>query len=121
MEKPYCGGQCKRKGRDPLFQRSAAFLLRKENYDVRRKAREQRPPAREHRERSLHQAADGTVLWNGTLQANGNQDVKIPASVTGISVSIGNATVTKMSLDGSDVNLMNNNAIVWNANMTFQR
>lgn len=65
--------------------------------------------------------AAGTVLWNGTLQANGNQDVKIPASVTGISVSIGNATVTKMSLDGSDVNLMNNNAIVWNANMTFQR
>lgn len=65
--------------------------------------------------------ASGTVLWNGTLQANGNQDVKIPASVTGISVSIGNATVTKMSLDGSDVNLMNNNAIVWNANMTFQR
>ena len=65
--------------------------------------------------------AAGTVLWNGTLQANGNQDVKIPASVTGISVSIGNATVTKMSLEGSDVNLMNNNAIVWNANMTFQR
>lgn len=65
--------------------------------------------------------AAGTVLWNGTLQANGNQNVKIPASVTGISVSIGNATVTKMSLDGSDVNLMNNNAIVWNANMTFQR
>ncbi|MBF7059014.1 DUF4115 domain-containing protein [Weissella confusa] len=65
--------------------------------------------------------AAGNVLWNGTLQANGNQDVKIPASVTGISVSIGNATVTKMSLDGSDVNLMNNNAIVWNANMTFQR
>ena len=65
--------------------------------------------------------AAGTVLWNGTLQANGNQDVKIPASVTGISVSIGNATVTKMSLDGSEVNLMNNNAIVWNANMTFQR
>lgn len=65
--------------------------------------------------------AAGTILWNGTLQANGNQDVKIPASVTGISVSIGNATVTKMSLDGSDVNLMNNNAIVWNANMTFQR
>ena len=65
--------------------------------------------------------AAGTVLWNGTLQANGNQDVKIPALVTGISVSIGNATVTKMSLDGSDVNLMNNNAIVWNANMTFQR
>lgn len=65
--------------------------------------------------------AAGTVLWNGTLQSNGNQDVKIPASVTGISVSIGNATVTKMSLDGSDVNLMNNNAIVWNANMTFQR
>ncbi|WP_308888903.1 helix-turn-helix domain-containing protein [Weissella confusa] len=65
--------------------------------------------------------AAGTVLWNGTLPANGNQDVKIPASVTGISVSIGNATVTKMSLDGSDVNLMNNNAIVWNANMTFQR
>ena len=65
--------------------------------------------------------AAGTVLWNGTLQANGNQDVKIPASVTGISVSIGNATVTKMFLDGSDVNLMNNNAIVWNANMTFQR
>ncbi|MBD1490955.1 helix-turn-helix domain-containing protein [Weissella confusa] len=65
--------------------------------------------------------AAGTVLWNGTLQANGNQDVKIPASVTGISVSIGNATVTKISLDGSDVNLMNNNAIVWNANMTFQR
>ncbi|MBJ7629492.1 helix-turn-helix domain-containing protein [Weissella confusa] len=65
--------------------------------------------------------AAGTVLWNGTLQANGNQDLKIPASVTGISVSIGNATVTKMSLDGSDVNLMNNNAIVWNANMTFQR
>ena len=65
--------------------------------------------------------AAGTVLWNGTLQANGNQDVKIPASVTGISVSIGNATVTKMSLDGSDVNLMNNNAIVWNSNMTFQR
>ncbi|MCT0013551.1 helix-turn-helix domain-containing protein [Weissella confusa] len=65
--------------------------------------------------------AASTVLWNGTLQANGNQDVKIPASVTGISVSIGNATVTKMSLDGSDVNLMNNNAIVWNANMTFQR
>lgn len=65
--------------------------------------------------------AAGTVLWNGTLQANSNQDVKIPASVTGISVSIGNATVTKMSLDGSDVNLMNNNAIVWNANMTFQR
>ncbi|MFR4252458.1 MAG: hypothetical protein ACLT1C_03290 [Weissella confusa] len=60
-------------------------------------------------------------MWNGTLQANGNQDVKIPATVTGISVSIGNATVTKMSLDGSDVNLMNNNAIVWNANMTFQR
>ena len=45
--------------------------------------------------------AAGTVLWNGTLQANG--------------------TVTKMSLDGSDVNLLNNNAIVWNANMTFQR
>ena len=65
--------------------------------------------------------AAGTVLWNGTLQANGNQDVKIPATVTGISVSIGNATVTKMSLDGSEVNLMNNNAIVWNANMTFQR
>ena len=65
--------------------------------------------------------AAGTVLWNGTLQANGNQDVKIPASVTGISVSIGNATVTTMSLDGSEVNLMNNNAIVWNANMTFQR
>ena len=65
--------------------------------------------------------AAGTVLWNGTLQANGNQDVKIPATVTGVSVSIGNATVTTMSLDGSDVNLMNNNAIVWNANMTFQR
>ena len=65
--------------------------------------------------------AAGTVLWNGTLQANGNQDVKIPATVTGVSVSIGNATVTTMSLDGSEVNLMNNNAIVWNANMTFQR
>ena len=65
--------------------------------------------------------AAGTVLWNGTLQANGNQDVKIPATVTGVSVSIGNATVTTISLDGSEVNLMNNNAIVWNANMTFQR
>ena len=67
MEKPYCGGQCKRKGRDPLFQRSAAFLLREENYDVRRKAREQRPPAREHREKSLHQAADGLGVSGGVI------------------------------------------------------
>ncbi|MCG4287363.1 helix-turn-helix domain-containing protein, partial [Lactobacillaceae bacterium KNUT 0156] len=27
--------------------------------------------------------ASGAVLWNGTLQANGNQDVKIPATVPG--------------------------------------
>ena len=67
MEKPYCGGQCKRKGRDLLFQQSAAFLLREENYDVRRKAREQRPPAREHRERSLHQAADGLGVSGGGI------------------------------------------------------
>ena len=67
MEKPYCGGQCKRKGRDPLFQRSAAFLLREENYDVRRKAREQRPPAREHRGKLLHQAADGLGVSGGVI------------------------------------------------------
>lgn len=65
--------------------------------------------------------ASGAVLWNGTLQANGNQDVKIPATVPGVRVSIGNAAATAVSLDGKSVDLMANNATVWNLAMTFAR
>jgi Uncharacterized protein conserved in bacteria len=65
--------------------------------------------------------ASGAVLWNGTLQANGNQDVKIPANVPGVRVSIGNAAATAVSLDGKSVDLMANNATVWNLAMTFAR
>lgn len=65
--------------------------------------------------------ASGAVLWNGTLQANGNQDVKIPATVPGVRVSIGNAAATAVSLDGKSVDLMANNSTVWNLAMTFAR
>ena len=65
--------------------------------------------------------ASGAVLWNGTLQANGNQDVKISATVPGVRVSIGNAAATAVSLDGKSVDLMANNATVWNLAMTFAR
>ena len=65
--------------------------------------------------------ASGAVLWNGTLQENGMQDVKIPANVPGVRVSIGNALATAVSLDGESVALQSGNASVWNLSMTFMR
>ena len=65
--------------------------------------------------------AAGTVLWNGTVADGKTQEVDIPTTATGVSVSIGNALATKVSLNNKAVDLQSSNASVWHLGMTFTR
>lgn len=65
--------------------------------------------------------AAGTVLWNGTVADGKTQEVYIPTTATGVSVSIGNALETKVSLNNKAVDLQSSNASVWHLGMTFTR
>jgi len=64
---------------------------------------------------------DGTVLINDTLKAGTDQSFKIPATMTGVTMQIGNANMLTTELDGTDVPLKNGNTTVWRATMNFKR
>jgi cytoskeletal protein RodZ len=59
-------------------------------------------------------------LYSGVLEANGATDVTIPASVTSVTVSSGNALNTAMKLDDVDVNAGATSS-VWNTVFTIAR
>lgn len=65
--------------------------------------------------------ADGTVLLNDTLKNGATQSFEIPATMAGVTMQIGNATMLTTELDGTDVPLENGNAMVWRASLNFKR
>lgn len=64
---------------------------------------------------------DGTVLMNDTLKRGSSQTLEIPATMAGVNMQIGNATMLSMQLDATDLPLKNGNVMVWRAALNFKR
>lgn len=63
----------------------------------------------------------GTMLFNGTVKANAPQSIKVPATATNIKMQIGNANPLKVKFGNQDIDMKNNGATVWNANLMIKR
>ena len=64
---------------------------------------------------------DGTVLMNDTLKGGTTQSFEIPATMTGVTMQIGNATMLTTQLGGTDLPLKNGEIMVWRAALNFKR